>query len=186
MPGSPPSHTPGISVDTPGGRKEEKQQQQQPSTVAREVSKGSGVLRIRWTVDAHKLDKKDKQAVSPPFNLSFGERDSDVPFKLIIYPKNVSEAKGGASFRKAKGKGFVQLKCEADLALAAQDIKFSLSVGHEGKMEKRRGPVSHNFSQSAVCGLPKGEDEWDFNACKDEHSKTFVICLEVERPSFGS
>merc|ERR1719217_1037191 len=48
---------------------------------------GGGAYRVHWTVDARKLRSNDKQAVSPPFELSFGPHFPSVIFKMMAYPK---------------------------------------------------------------------------------------------------
>lgn len=151
----------------------------QPQTLTRHLSVSTGYFRVFWTVDARKLRGNDKQAVSPPFELSFGENYPNVTFKMMIYPKVVSDAKGGAAFKKSHGRGFVQLKCEAELSEAIANVSFRISIGSGEKAQPPRGPVSHNFSSSAVCGLPKEVDEWDFRSVVDEASSTFVVCLEI-------
>jgi len=149
----------------------------QPQTLQRECSEKSKRFRVYWTVDARKLRGNDKQAVSPPFDLKFGEQSTT--FKMMIYPKVVNDGKGGASFKKSGGRGFVQLKCEAELAGDPSHVNFRISIGTGDKQQGFRGPVSHNFSSSAVCGLPKDQDEWDFNSARDDASSTFVVCLEI-------
>merc|ERR1740130_529695 len=69
----------------------------QPQTLMRSFSLNTSTYRIQWHVDARKLRGNDKQAVSPPFEISFGGQA--VTFKMMIYPKVVSDAKGGASFK---------------------------------------------------------------------------------------
>jgi len=148
----------------------------QPQTLMRSFSLSTCNVRIQWHVDARKLRGNDKQAVSPPFELSFGNQL--VTFKMMLYPKVVSDAKGGASFKKAKGTGFVQLKCEAELSEDVAQVKFRIGIGN-GSLAERRGPISHNFSQSAVCGLPKDQEEFDFPSVIDADSMTFLIVLEI-------
>lgn len=149
----------------------------QPHTLQRSVSATSSTHRIRWHVDARKLKGNDKQAVSPPFELAFGTQFPSVTFKMMLYPKVVSDAKGGASFKKAKGRGYIQLKCEAELSEAASKAQVKFRIGVHG--QEPRGPQSHNFAQSAVCGLPKEEEEWDFNEVVDKDSQTFQVFLEI-------
>eukprot|EP00439_Symbiodinium_sp_Y106_P039964 s5391_g4.t2 len=48
----------------------------------RAFSVSSNVYRIRWTVDARKLRSTDKEAVSPPFDLTFAG-GQPVPFKTL-------------------------------------------------------------------------------------------------------
>lgn len=150
----------------------------QPQTLDRHFSIASGNHRIHWTVDGRKLRGNDKQAVSPPFELPFGSYPS-VTFKMMIYPKAVNEGKGGASFKKAKGRGYIQLKCEAELNEAIANVAFRISIGSGDQRQPPRGPVYHNFSMSAVCGLPKDNDEWDFHQVVDRDSMTFLVCLEI-------
>jgi len=145
----------------------------QPQTLSRSQSQGSGRSWIHWTVDARKLRGNDKQAVSPPFDL--GGHFSQVTFKMMLYPTAINDGKGGASFKKARGRGYVQLKCEAELLEAAANVSFRIHVGKQPP----RGPVQHNFLHSAVCGLPKEIEEWDFGAAVDNESMTFVVCLEI-------
>lgn len=149
----------------------------QPQTLMRAFSISSGYYRVHWTVDARKLKGNDKQAVSPPFELSFGREN--VIFKMMIYPKVMNDSKGGASFKKAKGRGYVQLKCEAEIAEGVAKIKFRIGVGEGANAQGPRGPQLHNFSQSAVCGLSKDQEEWNFEEVVDKDSQTFRVTLEI-------
>lgn len=151
----------------------------QPQTLTRAYSTNSGYFRVHWTVDARKLRGNDKQAVSPPFDLYFGHDCPQVTFKMMIYPKIVNDAKGGASFKKARGRGFVQLKCEAEMREDFANVSFRISIGSGPNMQEPRGPVQHNFSGSAVGGLPREQEEWDFSNVVEQDSQTFVVCLEI-------
>eukprot|EP00746_Dinoflagellata_sp_MGD_P008652 gnl/MRDRNA2_/MRDRNA2_117336_c0_seq1.p1 gnl/MRDRNA2_/MRDRNA2_117336_c0~~gnl/MRDRNA2_/MRDRNA2_117336_c0_seq1.p1 ORF type:complete len:437 (+),score=76.35 gnl/MRDRNA2_/MRDRNA2_117336_c0_seq1:83-1312(+) len=130
----------------------------QPLT--RAFSVGSGAFRINWTLSATKLRSADKNAVSPAFELSFGGAYSSTKFKLMLLPQVSSEGKGGSTFRKSDGKGYILLKCEADLQEGCGNLRFRLFVGSQAP----RGPVTHDFSQSAVKGLPKELETWDLNS----------------------
>lgn len=156
----------------------------QPQTLTRVFSVSRNAFRINWTVDARKLRGNDKQAVSPPFELSFGPGHPSVTFKMMIYPKVSSENKGGASFKKAKGKGSIQLKCEAELEEASGNVTFQISIGSGAVVQGPRGPVQHNFASSPACGLPPKQEEWDFNEVVEQESMTFVVCLEVLAQGF--
>jgi hypothetical protein len=144
-----------------------------------------GVARVNWTVDARKLKVKDKVAVSPPFELR-NEKNSaaDIPgtFRLMLHPKAVTERKGGGSFRKAKGKGTITVKCESPDGLiydGAVAVKISVGNGSDDDTEPPRGPMQHNFAESSIFSLPCDQDEWDFDRAKNEETSTFVVCLEV-------
>lgn len=144
-----------------------------PQTLTRAFSVCSGAFRINWTVSAFKLQSGDKNAVSPPFELSFGGPYSSTKFKLMLFPTVSTEGKGGSSFRKSKGKGFIQLKCEADLQDTAGTLKFRLFVG----TQPPRGPVTHDFSHSAVKGLSKDIETWDLE--KSVTNGYFVVGAEI-------
>jgi len=152
----------------------------QPQTLASFLN-GSGAFEVHWVVDSRKLQTNDKQAVSPPFTLAIGSSTSrDVIFKMMLFPKTVEDGKGGACFKKSRGKGTVRLKCEGDGAEVATLVSFCISVGSSADCLNRfRGPVSHNFARAPVCGLPKNQEEFDFTSVTDAESLTFVVCLEV-------
>jgi hypothetical protein len=163
--------------------------QPQPQTLHTSVH--SENQRIKWTVDARKLRGGDKQAVSQAFPISWG--GLQVNFKLMIYPKMMHDQRGGSSFKKAKGKGTITLKCEAELPQGTPPLKFRFAIAqglnaHKSEdpdqddlvgLQDYRGPVRHNFADGAMCGLPKDLEEWDFNAVVDHDSQTFLVCLEV-------
>lgn len=151
----------------------------QSHVLTRAFSVDSTVYRIHWTIDARKLRGTDKSAVSPAFELALGEQFLHVLFRMMVYPVHVSHARGGTSFKKADGKGYVQLKCESQLPESLTPVTFRITTGSGEKTAPSRGPVLHDFSQSAVAGLPKEIEEWDFNAVVDEESSTFVVCLEI-------
>lgn len=151
----------------------------QPQTLTRAFSTNSGYFRVHWTVDARKLRGNDKQAISPPFELPFGDSFPCVPFKMMLFPIFTKDGKTGASFKRSQGRGIVQLKCEADLSDAHAQVRLRISIGSGSKAQPPRGPVSHTFTRGSVCGLPKDQEEWDFRAVVEQESTTFIVCLEV-------
>lgn len=145
-----------------------------PLTLVSELSE-DGRLRFRWTVDGKKLRGKDRVTVSPQFQVPLGK---DTPFRMMIVPKAMGDSKGGGSFRKAKGKGSVQLKCEAELHdEATSSLSFQVAIG-DGRSEqaKQCAPCTHNFAQNGVCAC---KDEWEFRKVVDESTQAFVVCLEL-------
>eukprot|EP00441_Pelagodinium_beii_P046246 CAMPEP_0197620426 /NCGR_PEP_ID=MMETSP1338-20131121/1250_1 /TAXON_ID=43686 ORGANISM="Pelagodinium beii, Strain RCC1491" /NCGR_SAMPLE_ID=MMETSP1338 /ASSEMBLY_ACC=CAM_ASM_000754 /LENGTH=395 /DNA_ID=CAMNT_0043189603 /DNA_START=52 /DNA_END=1239 /DNA_ORIENTATION=+ len=167
---NPPSSTSGISMLPPAP---------QPQTLTRAFSIQSGFFRVHWTVDGRKLRGNEKQTVSPPFQLSFGPKHPNVTFKMMIYPQKIDDGKGGSCFRKANGKGYCQLKCEAELPEELAWVTFRISIGSGSKLQGPRPEVSHNFASSAVCGLRKEDEIWNFLEALDPDSMTFVVCLEI-------
>lgn len=135
-----------------------------------------------WTVDARKLKASDRVAVSPPFVLYCGR---PVTFKMMLSPSITLQGKGGSSFRKSRGWGIIQLKCEAQVSKEDETfpLKFNLSIGSGigagTRWEQARGPIENDFVKLGICGLQKHEEEWDFNSVVDEVSETFVVCLDV-------
>jgi len=79
---------------------------------------------LTWTLEERRLRSSDKVAVSPQFEIGIGGRQE--PFKLLVNPKHTSEARGGGGFKKAKGRAFLQLKCEADMSTAAEDAGYEV------------------------------------------------------------
>eukprot|EP00929_Paragymnodinium_shiwhaense_P013344 TRINITY_DN1211_c3_g1_i1.p1 TRINITY_DN1211_c3_g1~~TRINITY_DN1211_c3_g1_i1.p1 ORF type:complete len:436 (+),score=116.09 TRINITY_DN1211_c3_g1_i1:154-1461(+) len=152
----------------------------QPHTLTRHASVNTvGKSRINWAVDARKLRGNDKQAVSPAFEVGLGNNFPNVIFKMMIYPVAVSDAKGGASFKKARGHGFVQLKCEAELTDNIAKVSYRISIGSGARQKPFKGPVVHDFARSAVSRLKKEDEEWDFNEVVDHEAMTFTVCLEI-------
>uniref|UniRef100_A0A7S0FRD3 Uncharacterized protein n=1 Tax=Pyrodinium bahamense TaxID=73915 RepID=A0A7S0FRD3_9DINO len=161
--------------DMSGGAAETREREQ---ALQKAFSVASSIYRIRWTVDARKLKSTDREAASPTFELSCG---CPMEFKMVIHPKKVEDTRGGASFKKAQGRGTVQLRMltGADSSSNAV-VTFRIAVGSAtSKQQHPRGPVRHDFSERPICGLPEGKDEWDFQKSVDKATQTFVVCLEV-------
>merc|ERR1712196_680916 len=70
---------------------------------------------------------------------------------------------GGASFKRAKGKCFVELKCEE-----GQDALGTTHICIWVGEQPRRGPVLHKFSEDAVARLPKDIEMWDVKKSLDQ------------------
>jgi len=142
--------------------------------------------RIVWTLEKASLTSKnkDREKVSPSFRVPMGGLDVD--FKLNLFATSVSSNRHCSSFKKAKGKGCVALRCVQSINDCAQPtLKFRIILGEEGSVSKQVSPyVEHNFAEKQICNIPapmqaaKGEEEWDFlNA--DADKLTFVVVLEV-------
>jgi len=159
-----------------------------PQSLSQGRSRVTGSSFVYWTVDAKKLRSNDRLTVSPLFKLRDGHVNAPpLPFKMTVTPKVVSDGKGGASFRKAKGMASIQVKCEAPREdMESYPIRFCLSAWSGREEDPRllpaRGPVTCNFAQSGICGLPKDCEIWDFLEAVDKATQTFVICLEVLAP----
>lgn len=128
-----------------------------------------GHMKIFWPVDAKKFNRKDKQIVSPSFEIQPGSS-----FKLILKPEAMGEKKGQACFQKAKGCGSVDLKmmCCED---SAPTLRLGISVG-DNSLE---GSMEHDFGNSSVCALGQQVDVFDFRSAADSNTQTTLVCLEV-------
>eukprot|EP00913_Durusdinium_trenchii_P010242 g9603.t1 len=67
--------------------------------------------RIVWTLEKASLTSKnkDREKVSPSFRIPMGGQE--VEFKLNLFATSVSSNRHCSSFKKAKGKGYVALRC---------------------------------------------------------------------------
>lgn len=138
-----------------------------------------GTMPFQWSVDARKLKTSDKVIVSPSFEWPEDEADS-AKFKLMIIPKAVNDKKGGSSFKKAKGKAVVEVKCEANPPKKEVKLRLAVTDKENPKMLKEfRGPVVHNFSEANICNMkvPHCDEEWDLPY--DNTEPTFLVRLEI-------
>jgi len=170
-----PSMGTGTVMTTPGSETKPRDK-----VMERVFSMATQRERIRWTVDARKLKSSDREAVSPNFEVSCGGLLS---FKMVLKPKAMDSAKGGACFKKSRNKGSVELRCvtELDSPILKPFLTFRMQITSDRRSEPFRGPVYHNFAERSMCGLPDGQDEWDFGKVVDRTTNTFAIVLEVLR-----
>lgn len=138
-------------------------------TTGRELRRerlGNGGVKVQWPVDAKKFNSKDKTIISPSFEISTGSS-----FKLMLKPLSAGVRKGQESFKKARGRGFVELKSMEDGT--AMRLRISVGAGTQ------REPVNFDFSQNSVCRIGTIDEHFDFAAGLDPTSSTCVITLEV-------
>lgn len=146
----------------------------QPHTIRHSLNMETGMHQVFWHVDALKLKGQERQTVSPSFELPY---EGQVSFRLVLIPKPNPDGKGGASLKKSGGVGSVHLKCEAARGLV--NFFVSISSGRADFKRDPRGPVQHNFAELSTCGLPKGQEMWDFTKAVDKETQTFAVCLEI-------
>jgi hypothetical protein len=118
--------------------------------------------------------------VSPSFKMPFGSDSADVNFKLMMSATCTSTKWGGSTWKSSKGRGMIQLKCEDALT---QDTYICcwMSVGHDEIQSDKRGPVKHNFAETATCSLPRGQEEWNFQ----EYARDGSVTVRVEVKTAG-
>jgi len=142
----------------------------QPIVISRAQDKD--IIRVEWIVDARKIKGTDKVVVSPPFEMP---SVSSAVFKMMITPKSVVEGKGGASFKKSKGKGTVQLKCESRLDDEASMV-FQIRIGHH---ETNVSSVCREEWNFADAPLYQCQQDWDFTKFVDVAKRSFSVIIEV-------
>jgi len=140
-----------------------------------QLSRSNAATSVRWTVDAKKMRSTDRVVVSSLFMLLLSGQP--MPFRMMLVPAVACRRRGGHCFKKARGVGRVQLKCEAsDIPEDINTkIRFALSVGSE----PLRGPHEHDLRHAMLCGLPRDEADWNFVEAEDIASHTFAVCLTV-------
>jgi hypothetical protein len=107
--------------------------------------------RLTWTVTEKVLRSTNKVAVSPPYTAF------DAQWRLMLQPEVTHSSKGGQSFKAAKGRAIIKLKCEGKPeANASAAFAFQFIVGNQ----EPRGPCTHNFTETAIAALP-ADDVWD-------------------------
>merc|ERR1711871_255551 len=133
-----------------------------------------------WKADGRALIKKDKQMLSGEFCLPIGDGGADVPFVLMMKPKQSYLAKGGGALQKGKTSCAIDLSCKCDSLLPkdCSTLEFCLSVGSKNldKLQPQRGPFSHDFLQRMGTNLDT--EKWNVASAVDD-DKEFIVALEV-------
>lgn len=100
---------------------------------------------------------------------------------VILRPKTLNDTKGGSSFKKSHGKGYVELRCLSSVESRKNPVvTFFISIGSSEacRFQRPRGVLAHDFGDRPICGLPPGRDEWDFCRAVHKPSRTFEVCLD--------
>jgi len=138
-------------------------------------------LRVIWTAVANPLSSKDKQMKSPLFLVDVPGLGMQ-PFKISLFPSISSidvpgkQQKGTACFKKAKGRGRAELKCEATL-----DNVPKLSVQFGIGDQEASDWVTHDFGVQSTCSLGKPGDVWDFKSAVKKNDKNVFTVYAVIR-----
>ena len=152
-----------------------------------QTSMASGSLRIRWCVDGQKLDSHAEKLISPEFrlgaNFGGGEKDGEngesQPFRIMLLATQTG-GKHGAGFKKAKGRGNIEIKCLG--SYEGPSISLLVTVGSGSRKQKARELVKHNFGEKSCCPLAKGGRDpfvWDLKAALSKETKCVEVCIEV-------
>jgi hypothetical protein len=143
------------------------------------LSQSPGYLHARWSMDARKLRSNDKHAVSPSFELPIKDGPKG-PFKIIMQPKPTSLGHGGECFKKSKGRGMLQLKCESDEFDPCTSLTFSFAIGRGITMQGPCTPFTHDFAANAMAEACRTV-EWDFAAAVEAGAQTLDVELRISQ-----
>lgn len=119
---------------------------------------------VRWSVDGARFDSHQERILSPEFSLQFPGQPEPFSFRMVILATQTG-GKHGAGFRKAKGRGSLELKCQSTVPSNVPNVAFSMSMGlpgHHGYQVASK-TIWHNFVDKTCCPLRNGEElDWDF------------------------
>eukprot|EP00435_Cladocopium_sp_Y103_P021269 s3833_g5.t1 len=141
-------------------------------------STASGSERIRWCVDGQKLESHAEKLISPEFRLRLPGSSTESPFRIMLLATQTG-GKHGAGFKKAKGRGNIELKC---LGSFEANLSMLVTVGSGSRKQKAREVVRHGFAEKSCCPLPKGGRDpfvWDLKAALCKETKCVEVCIEV-------
>merc|ERR1711974_591030 len=83
---------------------------------------------FRWAIDAEKLRSRERQAVSPAFDVPFGPPTS---FRIVLVPVMTgTHQRGQPTFKRSGGQGNVFLKCEVGHGVASFAVRFTISISN--------------------------------------------------------
>jgi hypothetical protein len=149
-----------------------------PQQIRRFTCSTTGRLCVEWAVPSRKLLGTAKQVVSQSFDLPCG--GGSLGFRMLLSARQTADQKRDASFKRSRGKGSVAVKCEADVPAGLGSLTYRVYIRGGDRAQPPRGPVTHDFSTSALSSLPPALSQWDFSAAADDASQTFVVGLEVQ------
>jgi len=119
-----------------------------------------------FTLPASKFNSTDRIIVTPNSHFDVVMRGNTHHFLVQITASKIEEAKGGHSFRKARGRGKLEVNCTTTLSSDVPPAQISVSVG-----SRTAAPVAHNFSKSSRCSPPCEDEGWDFRSAVDAASQ---------------
>ncbi|CAE7624309.1 Ttll1, partial [Symbiodinium necroappetens] len=135
-----------------------------------------GIWDVHWSADSRQLYTTTVRLVSGIFMLQV--KGSSLPFKVFLHPKVVINNKRGGGFKKAKGKGSIVLKCEAEDVKRYPKLDISFRVGRGSRLQPPRSVEAHDFGEQSCCCLPEAQQEWDFRSLVDE-SGSLLVSLRI-------
>ena len=134
---------------------------------------------VKWYVDATKFDSNSERLLSPEFALHFPGQAEPFTFRMVILATQTG-GKHGAGFKKAKGRGSIELKCSSAVPSGVNSVTALVTIGEGARKQIGAKPTEHNFGDKTCCQLPNGEEaDWDFKQSVSRDAKCFEIAVEI-------
>jgi len=161
------------STDMPSSTEQESDCSNQPQEQHRlSCSHTDGSFEVIWHVEKRWLSSESRLITSPSFVISFGSGLPEASCKLVLHAQ-------GSTFKKSRGHGHFDIKCESVLPEASSCVSASFSIGTGLKEQPARGPVFHSFAESATCGLPTDENDWYLRGAVNKQTKTVPLRVQI-------
>ncbi|CAE7881607.1 unnamed protein product [Symbiodinium sp. KB8] len=134
---------------------------------------------VNWYVDATKFDSNSERLLSPEFVLHFPGHAEPFTFRMVILATQTG-GKHGAGFKKAKGRGSIELKCSSAVPSGVDSVTALVTIGEGARKQIGAKPTEHNFGDKTCCQLPNGEEaDWDFKQSVSRDAKCLEIAVEI-------
>jgi len=142
-----------------------------------ETKISEGREEVVWCVDGSRFDSHQERILSPEFNLNFPGQAEPFSFRMVILATQTG-GKHGAGFKKARGRGSIELKCQSAVPPNVGAVTLNISMGHGSRKQEAPTAIWHNFADKTCCLLKNGEEvDWDFKQSID--GKGCEISVEV-------
>eukprot|EP00930_Biecheleria_cincta_P081742 TRINITY_DN7103_c0_g1_i1.p1 TRINITY_DN7103_c0_g1~~TRINITY_DN7103_c0_g1_i1.p1 ORF type:complete len:431 (-),score=56.67 TRINITY_DN7103_c0_g1_i1:403-1695(-) len=136
-----------------------------------------GVEQVSWHADGQKLDSHSEKLLSPEFKLALPGQEPQT-FRLMILATQTG-GKHGAGFKKARGRGLIELKCLGDVSPNTSNVGLRMSVGSGTRARSCEDVIWHSFSEKNCCAMQKAGEDWDLLSAVSKDSKCAEIRIEV-------
>jgi len=134
---------------------------------------------VKWYVDGAKFDSNSERLLSPEFQLRFPGHSEPFNFRMVVLATQTG-GKHGAGFKKAKGRGGLELKCLSTLPAGIDSVTCLVSIGEGIRKQSAPKPIDHNFGDKTCCQLKNGDEmDWDFKQSLCRDSKSCEISVEI-------
>ena len=134
---------------------------------------------VKWYVDAAKFESNSERLLSPEFQLHFPGQAEPFTFRMVILATQTG-GKNGAGFKKAKGRGSIELKCSSTVPSGVDSVTAFVTIGEGARKQFCAKPIEHNFADKTCCQLRNGEEaDWDFRQSISRDTKNCEISVEV-------